>query len=162
MHGTRELHIPSHILYVDDMMIFCKGTTSNINVLKILKKVFLEYAEASGQFVNPHKSSIYAGSITNHRLNQIANNLGFTIGTLLFQYLGVPIFKGKSNYIYFQHIADKVKCKLAAWKEPLLSMAGRVQLVRSVVQSMLLYCLTIYSWPVKLLKDLEKWMRNFI
>jgi len=34
MHGTRELHIPSYILYVDDMMIFCKGITSNINVPK--------------------------------------------------------------------------------------------------------------------------------
>jgi len=95
-------------------------------------------------------------------LNQIENNLGFTIGTLPFQYLGVLIFKGKPKYIYFQPIGDNVKCKLAAWKASLLSMAGRVQLVRSVVQSMFLYCLTIYYWPFKLLKDLEKWMRNFI
>lgn len=159
MNGTREMHIPSHILYADDMMIFCKGTSSNINVLK---NVFLKYGEASGQFVNPQKSSIYAGSITNHRLNQIAQNLGFTIGTLPFQYLGVPIFKGKPKYIYFNSIADRVKCKLAAWKASLLSMAGRVQLIRSVIQSMLLHCLTIYSWPARLLKDLEKWMRNFI
>jgi len=159
MHGTRDLHIPSHILYADDMMIFCKGTSSNINVLK---HVFFKYAEASGQFVNPNKSSIYAGSITNHRLNQIAQNIGFSIGSLPFQYLGVPIFKGKPKYIYFQPIADKVKCKLAAWKASLLSMVGRVQLVKSVVQSMLLHCLSIFSWPVKLLKYLEKWMRNFI
>jgi len=41
-------------------------------------------------------------------------------------------------------------------------MAGRVQLIKSVIQSMLLHCLTIYSWPPKLFKDLEKWMRNFV
>jgi len=41
-------------------------------------------------------------------------------------------------------------------------MAGRVQLIKSVVQSMLPSCLTIYFWLVKLLKDLEKWMMNFI
>jgi hypothetical protein len=52
--------------------------------------------------------------------------------------------------------------KLAAWKASLLSMAGRVQLIKSVAQSMLLDCLSIYSWPVSLIKDMEKWMRNFL
>ena len=41
-------------------------------------------------------------------------------------------------------------------------MAGRIQLVRSVVQSMMMYIISIYSWPVSLIKDLEKWIRNFI
>jgi len=159
IHGTRELNIPSHILYVDDMMVFCKGTNSNINVLK---QVFLDYAEASGQVVNPQKSSIFAGSISNHRLNHIANQIGFNIGSLPFTYLGVPIFKGKPKKAYFQPLADKIKLKLSAWKASLLSMAGRVQLIKSVIHSMLLHCLTIYSWPTNLLKELEKWMRNFI
>jgi len=159
INGTRDIQIPSHILYADDMMIFCKGTKSNI---KALKKAFMDYAEASGQLVNPQKSSIYAGSISSSRLNQIANQIGFQIGTLPFTYLGVPIFKGKAKYVYFQPLANKVKSKLSAWKASLLSIIGRVQLVKSVVQSMLLHCLSIYSWPVKLLKDMEKWMRNFI
>jgi hypothetical protein len=37
-----------------------------------------------------------------------------------------------------------------------------VQLVRSVIQSMLTYSISIYSWPSSLLKDLEKCNRNFI
>lgn len=41
-------------------------------------------------------------------------------------------------------------------------MADRVQLVQSVVQSMLIYNILIYAWPVSLLKDLEKAIRNFI
>jgi len=140
-------------------MLFCKDTTSNLNCLK---DIFFKYAEASGQLVNPLKSSIYVGSISNHRLSHIANMLGFKIGSLPFTYLGVPIFKGKPKKIYFQSIADKVKIKLAAWKASLLTMAGRVQLIRSVVQSMLLHCLSIYSWTVSLIKDLERWMRNFL
>jgi hypothetical protein len=27
---------------------------------------------------------------------------------------------------------------------------------------MLFHCITIYSWPVQLIKDMERWMRNFI
>lgn len=41
-------------------------------------------------------------------------------------------------------------------------MAGRVQLVQSVIHSMLTYSISIYVWPVSLLKDLEKEIRNFI
>jgi hypothetical protein len=41
-------------------------------------------------------------------------------------------------------------------------MAGRVQLVRSVIQGMLIHSISVYSWPVCLIKDLERWMRNFI
>lgn len=44
----------------------------------------------------------------------------------------------------------------------MLSIAGRVQLVKAVVQSMLTYSITLYSWPVSLLKDLEKCIKNFI
>jgi hypothetical protein len=106
IQGTRDIAIPSHILYADDMMLFCKGTTSNLNCLK---DIFMKYAETYGQLVNPQKSSIYAGSISNHRLSQIETMIGFKIGSLPFTYLGVPIFKGKPKKSYVQPIADKVK-----------------------------------------------------
>jgi hypothetical protein len=112
--------------------------------------------------VNASKSTIYAGSIPQARVHQIALFLGFTIGSLPFIYLGVPIFKGKPKSIYLQPIADKIKSKLAAWKASLLSIAGRVQLVKSVIHSMLIHSISIYSWPTSLLKDLERWMKNFI
>jgi len=65
------------------------------------------------------------------------------------------IFKGKPKKIHFQPIADKIKLKLSAWKASLLSMAGRVQLVKSVIQGMLIHTISIYAWPVSLPKDLE-------
>jgi hypothetical protein len=57
---------------------------------------------------------------------------------------------------------DKIKLKLASWKASLITYAGRVQLVKSVLQSMMVYSITIYSWPISLIKELEKYMRNFI
>jgi hypothetical protein len=84
------------------------------------------------------------------------------VGSLPFHYLGVPIFKGKPKACYLQPFADKIKNKLSAWKASLLTIAGRVQLVRSVIQSMLIYSISLYSWPISLLKDIEKAIRNFI
>ncbi|PNX96059.1 ribonuclease H [Trifolium pratense] len=91
--GTRSNHIPSHILYADDVMLFCKGTSANINVLT---DFFAKYAQISGQYVNPLKSTIFAGSMSQSRVNNIAHSLGFSIGSLPFIYLGVPIFKGSN------------------------------------------------------------------
>jgi len=59
----------------------------------------------------------------------------------------------------FQPIADKI---MLNWKVLLLSIAGRVQLIKSVVQSMLVHIMSIYSWPIKLLKKIEIWIKNFI
>ncbi|MCH81156.1 ribonuclease H protein [Trifolium medium] len=140
-------------------MLFCKGSASNIQALSSL---FVKYGKAFGQFVNPQKSSIFPGSIPHSRLANIAISLGFQIGSLPFTYLRVPIFKGKPKKCHLQPLADKVKLKLVSWKASLLTLAGRVQLVKSVIYSMLIHSITINAWPVSLIKDLERWSRNFI
>nr|ABD32264.2 RNA-directed DNA polymerase, putative [Medicago truncatula] len=112
--------------------------------------------------VNPNKSTVFAGSISVSKLNQLINIIGFNHGTLPFTYLGVPIFKGKPKVIHLQPIVDKIIAKLSTWKASLLSIAGRVQMVKSVIQSMLTHSITVYNWPTSLLKDLEKSIKNFI
>ncbi|XP_024636247.1 uncharacterized protein [Medicago truncatula] len=159
IQASRNVSLPSHSLYADDIMVYCKGKHS---CLIALKELFQRYALASGQMISASKSIIFSGSIPHARLSQIANFIGFKIGQLPFTYLGVPIFKGKPKVVYFQPVADKVRLKLAAWKASLLSIAGRVQLVKSVVQGMLIHSITVYSWPTSLLRDLEKYIKNFI
>ena len=157
--ASRNSQIPSHCFYADDLMVYCRGKISG---LEALKELFTQYAYCSGQSINLRKSSIHAGGINQQRLNHLANLLGFSIGNLPFIYLGVPIFKGRPKTIYFQSTADKIRLKLANWKAALLSIAGRVQLVKSVVQGMLIHTISIYSWPVALLRQIEKWIKNFI
>jgi len=48
-----------------------------------------KYAEASGQLVNKGKSTSYSGSISNSRISDLSNLLGFNHGTLPFNYQGV-------------------------------------------------------------------------
>ena len=50
---------PTHLLYADDVLIFCKGTQKN---LKHIMGAFKDYGDISGQLVNWGKSSIYFGS----------------------------------------------------------------------------------------------------
>ncbi|XP_058782945.1 uncharacterized protein LOC131657578 [Vicia villosa] len=141
MKATKNLCIPSHILYADDILICCKGKSSNITALQHL---FHNYSVASGQYVNTAKSFIYCGAMDNNRATHLSSLTGFSKGSLPFRYLGVPIFKGRVKRAHFQDLADSMISKMAAWKGSLLSYAGRITL------------------PVSLLKDIEQASRNFI
>lgn len=101
--------------------------------------MYLTYVSISGPYINPSKSTIYASSITTGRLNYLVNYIGFQEGELPFNYLGVPIFKGKPKTFHLRAIADRIKIKLASWKASLLSMVGRVLLVKFVIQAMLIH-----------------------
>jgi hypothetical protein len=39
---------------------------------------------------------------------------------------------------------------------------SRVQLIKSVIHGMLVYSFHVYLWPVKLLKQLDTWVKNFL
>ncbi|MCI03301.1 RNA-directed DNA polymerase (Reverse transcriptase), partial [Trifolium medium] len=159
IRGTRLVNVPSHTLYADDIMVFCRGTNSNLHALS---QLFSDYALASGQVINANKSVLFSGAMSQHRTAHFAHLLGFKIGSLPFLYLGVPIFRGKPKVAYLQSFVDKIRTKLSAWKASLLSIAGRVQLVKSVILSMIQHTIAIYCWPASLIKSLECSIRNFI
>lgn len=126
MSGPRGHTVPSHVLYADDLLIFCKGTKKN---MECLMTIFNRYAEASGQCISKEKSEVYNGSIPSNKFLNIVDILGFGVGHLPFIYLGVPLFKGKPRSIHLHPLADKIKSKLTTSKGSLLSIMGRVQLV---------------------------------
>lgn len=125
--GPRGLKVPSHYLFVDDVMIFCRGDRGTTDSLI---KLFSKYAAFSCQILNTHKSFIFVGSVSEARLHHISNQLDFKIGHLPLSYLGVPIIKGKPKVIYLTPVMDKVKAKLSKLKGSLLSFAGRIQMVK--------------------------------
>lgn len=92
--------------YVDDILIFCNGKMSNIYALK----KFIQYSIALGQVFNFSKSFIYSSVIS------IICIICFTKGNIHFNYLGVPIFRGRVKAIYLQSLIDKIISKLTTWK----------------------------------------------
>ncbi|XP_042521331.1 uncharacterized protein LOC122094799 [Macadamia integrifolia] len=90
------------------------------------------------------------------------DELNITTCSFPTKYLGVQIFQSRVKREPLFPVMDKIKAKLAGWKGKLLSMAGRVELVKSVISGMPLHNFSIYWWPATMIKCLEKWMRNFI
>lgn len=128
-----------------------------------LWKLFEDYGEASGQMVCKGKCSIFFGKhICANREQAIMDLMEIRESHLPFTYLGAPIFKGSPKASYFRKICDKVCNQYAGWKGKMLSIAGRTQLVKSVIHDMLVYTLLIYRWPNNLLHRMDMAAKNFI
>lgn len=96
------------------------------------------------------------------RLRKIQRLNGFSCGSLSFTYLGFLIFKGSVKAEIIQHISDRIIARFSSWKGFFLSMEGKVLMVKMVIQSMITHSIFIYSWPVSLLKSIERASNNFI
>lgn len=140
-------------------MRFCKGNKRNLrNVMKLMK----DYGEVSGQIMNNSKSQVYIGKGAAHRSHSITSLLGMQEDKAPFTYLGVPIFKGKPSKVHLQAVVDKRKSKWEGWQGRILSLAGRTELIRSVVIPILLHSFMIYIWPKLLLKQLQQWVKKVL
>ncbi|KAJ4715617.1 Ribonuclease H [Melia azedarach] len=149
----------SYVLYADDVFIFSRGDQRSLSSLC----QFLDaYSLASGQCINKDKSLFFLGKSANHRRRQIQSILGFAEGSIPFVYLGVPIFKGCPRRQHLQALTDRVTSTFSCWSGKLLSMAGRIELVRTVIQSLLMHSFKVYLWPRSLLSLIQTWARNFI
>jgi len=150
---------PSHILYADDIFVFCKAVNKSLRNLNIFLKT---YGDFLCQYVNNFKSIFFTMDNSTRFVTKIQRILSCSHGYFPFTYLGVPIFVGAPRGRFLNPLADKVKLKLASWKGKSLSMMGRVQLVNTVVTSLLTYSFNLYKWFVSLLKQIKQWCRNFI
>ncbi|KAK2650013.1 hypothetical protein Ddye_017502 [Dipteronia dyeriana] len=158
--SPRGFFAPTHLLYADDVLVFCRGTVKN---LKSGMLAFRVYGSISSQLVNWSKSSIFFGSsISLARISSLQSLVGMQIGRLPFSYLGVPLFRGKPRKAILMPITDKIFSKFAKWKGKSLSLAGRATLIHSMITSSFVHSFMVYKWSAFLTKMVTKKIRNFL
>lgn len=89
--SRKGTYIPSHVIYVDEILISFKGKISNI---RAFVNLFNKYSVASGQIVNTTKSSIYSSSTPSATLLHIFHLTCFSMDSMPFIYIGVLFFHG--------------------------------------------------------------------
>ncbi|XP_042520593.1 uncharacterized protein LOC122094023 [Macadamia integrifolia] len=157
--SLRGVSVPSHLLFADDIFIFMNAAAKHV---LCLRDFLLKYQEFSDQSFNLDKSKIFFGKVAPHWKRFIANLLNIPICSLPTRYLGLEIFKGVVKKDRILHLMDKIKARLQGWRGKLLSMAGRVELIRSVFSGMPIHNFSVYWWPESVIKTVERWMRNFL
>ncbi|XP_026378452.1 uncharacterized protein LOC113272874 [Papaver somniferum] len=150
---------PTHLLFADDILVFCRG---NLYSLQNLKTMLSVYEKASGQCVNYAKSKFYYGGGSYSRSISIDNYLGMERALFPDKYLGIQLKPGIVRHIHVRQVVEKIMDKLAGWKGKLLSFQARLVLIRSVIASYVIHSMVVYKWPCNIIKQVERAIRNFL
>lgn len=118
-------------------------------------KLLHSYEKSSCQVINIYKSAFYIGKKSRHRIAQITRITGMSPNEFPIKYLDVPVFAGRSKLVYFKHLVDKIRRKLEGWKAKMLSFAGKLMLIKSVLSTVPIYTLASAYVPITIIKRLE-------
>ncbi|KAF6134912.1 hypothetical protein GIB67_002313 [Kingdonia uniflora] len=95
-------------------------------------------------------------------LNTIKNLFGIRMGTFPEKYLGIPLVQGRVSKATVAPLIDKSRLRASGWSGKILSFQSRIVLVRSILSSLPIYNMAIYKWPIAVIKEGERIIRNFL
>ena len=81
--------------------------------------------------------------------------------SLPIRYLGIPLGANPSQVETWQPVLDKVRKKLSSWKLNILSKAGRVVLIKFVLNNLPMYYLGLFRMPKAVAKEIISIQRRF-
>lgn len=149
--GAKEVPI-SHLQYADDVVFFGKWSLTNLkNLLKILRC----FQRMSGLKINVGKSRIFGIGVPEEEVRTWANSMGCGYGSLPFTYLGISVGTSMKRLEHWKPVVEKVKKRLASWKTRLISIGGRLTLVKAVLGSLPLYYFSLFRAPRGVTRELE-------
>ncbi|GKD46635.1 hypothetical protein Tco_1271280 [Tanacetum coccineum] len=120
------------------------------------------FSSISGLNPNIFKSTVFFGNVKHQVRQEILSLLPFKIGNLPASYLGVPLITKHISYTDCKNLIDKVKLKVSDWKNRMLSYAGRLQLIASILSSMQVYWASVFIISKSVIKDINKLLKGFL
>ncbi|XP_039165786.1 uncharacterized protein LOC120292010 [Eucalyptus grandis] len=156
---TRNCPKLSHLMFADDAIFFLDG---NLTECQNIAQILSQYCYATGQAINLNKSGVvFSGNCPEALKHNLATQLRVPILQKTGKYLGIPTEWGHSKKELFAWILARVNAKLAGWKEKLLTKAGKEVLIKSVVQSIPTYAMSIFKLPVSICRAIEQRIASF-
>lgn len=101
-----------------------------------------------------HLNILFAGVSMQVR-EDMATRFPFTSGQLPVRYLGLPLLTKCMTSNDYLPLIEKIRKKITSWTARLLSFAGRLQLITSVIQSLTNFWLSAFRLPSECLKEIE-------
>ncbi|KAH9755242.1 reverse transcriptase domain-containing protein [Citrus sinensis] len=155
---SRDLSV-THLLFADDSLVFTKAS---INDCRNLRKIFDNYAAASGQVFNFEKSSMFFSSSTSSgQREEIRSIFGLNVVSKHEKYLGLPSMIGRKKTSFFNDIKLRVLSKLLSWQNKCFSSGGKAILIKAVAQAVPAYAMSVFKIPQGLCDDIQKAVARF-
>ena len=76
------------------------------------------------------------------------------------KYLGLPVPEGRMVNGKFKSLKERFSKRVNHWSEKYLSSGGKEVLVKSILQSLPTYAMSVFKFSTGLCDDLEQMIRN--
>ncbi|GKA73603.1 RNA-directed DNA polymerase, eukaryota, reverse transcriptase zinc-binding domain protein [Tanacetum coccineum] len=149
--GCKQLKI-THVCFADDLLMFCHGDPVSV---KTIKEVIEEFGSVSVLLPNYNKSTIIFGSVNKEDRKSVLDICPFRVEQLPVRYLGVPLLTKRIGIKECKSLIDKVRNRILSWQNKVLSYAGRLQLVASILESIQVYWATVFLLPQTVIKEIN-------
>ncbi|GJX42038.1 putative RNA-directed DNA polymerase, eukaryota, reverse transcriptase zinc-binding domain protein [Tanacetum coccineum] len=148
-----------NLCFADDLFLFARGHPSSVSVIM---DALEEFKQVSGLVPSIPKSTAYFCNVPNAIKASILNSMPFAEGVLPVRYLDVPLISSKLLFRDCKILVENLESRVNDWRNKFLSLAGRLQLIRSVLSSMHIYWASVFILPSRIVHDLEQLMRGFL
>ena len=137
------------------------GQASWDNVIA-LKSMLRGFELASGLKINFAKSQVGIFGAEVNWIHEAAEFLNCRHMEIPFYYLGIPIGAKSTSSLVWEPLIRKYEDKLSKWNQKILSMAGKVTLINSVLTALPIYTLSFFKLPRRIALKLVSLQRNFL
>eukprot|EP00253_Pinus_taeda_P036521 PITA_36521 len=137
----------SHLLFVDDILIFTNTEHIEIKELKSILDLFLK---ATGMQINHRKSQLIMTGLAVQERGRLHSVLPFQPSTLElpFKYLGFWLKPNDYKKEDWNWLIPKIESRISHWSFKWLSKAGRLTLIKSVLLAFPVYWVAL-TWVPK-------------
>ena len=122
----------THLSFADDILVFTDGKIRSIDSIVA---VFDNFAKTSGLHISMEKSTIYYAGVQDSTRQVVHSQYQFESGELPVRYLGLPLRTKRMGTQDYQPLLKQIRKHISLWTNRFLSMAGRFQLICSVLMS---------------------------
>ncbi|KAL0283738.1 UNVERIFIED_CONTAM: Retrovirus-related Pol polyprotein from type-2 retrotransposable element R2DM, partial [Sesamum radiatum] len=145
--------------FADDLLLFSKADPNSV---RLFKEGLTVFAELSGLQANLQKSNLILSRSATPLRDTLLAILDFQEGHLPLRYLGLPLLASRLSVADCRPILQKIEARIRGWDGIVLSFAGRVQLIKSVLSALQVYWAMAFILPKHVIKEIEKRLRNFL
>lgn len=148
----------SHLIFADDVMVFFDGSS---NSLHEISECFDDLASWSGLTVNSTKTELFTAGLDQGESLAIAR-YGFLSGAFPIRYLGLPLVTRKLKISEYAMFMTKITKCFKSWSVKLLSFAGRLQLLKSVIFGIFNFWISAFMLPKGCIMTIESLCSQFL
>ncbi|XP_010549577.1 PREDICTED: uncharacterized protein LOC104820715 [Tarenaya hassleriana] len=149
----------SHLCFADDVLVFSDSSSRSLSTIL---RTFDEFYRLSGLKLNKVKTCLFLDGDECHTKADIAESLGISLSSLPVRYLGLPLTATKLGEADCSRLKEAIKSRLSSWTVRHLSFAGRLQLIKSVIYSVITYWASAFIIPGRCAKDIERMCSAFL